>query len=141
MTDRSRRTYDHRVKEQIVLSGNPDLLLELEIPRSTALSWIRRGVGEVVSLDTGREVEAALRTRVFELEHRTAVLIAGELYAVFDREFWRTKLHNASSRMLGAAAALGKCSRWARRTRAQRRGSTSSSRRRSATARIRSPSG
>jgi hypothetical protein len=31
-------------------------------------------VGEVVSLDTEHELEAALRTRVFELERRTAAL-------------------------------------------------------------------
>ena len=75
MTNRSRRTYDHQIKEQIVFSGNADLFPELEIPRSTALSWIRRGVGDVVSLDAEHEVEAALRTRVLELEHRTAMLI------------------------------------------------------------------
>jgi len=42
MTTRSRRTYDHRVKEQIIRTRNPDLFPELGIPRSTALSWIRR---------------------------------------------------------------------------------------------------
>jgi hypothetical protein len=51
MPHRSRRAYDHRIKEQIIRAGNPDLLPELEIPRSTAVSWIRRGLGEVVSLD------------------------------------------------------------------------------------------
>jgi len=76
MTSRLRRTYDHRVKEQILRTRNPDLFPELEITRSTAQSWIRRGVGDVVSLDTEHEVEAALRTRVLELEHRTAMLIA-----------------------------------------------------------------
>jgi hypothetical protein len=49
----SRRAYDHRIKEQIIRTGNPDLLPELEIPRSTAVSWIRRGPREVVSLDSG----------------------------------------------------------------------------------------
>ena len=76
MTNRSRRTYDHRIKEQLAFSGNPDLFPELEIPRSTARSWIRRGVGQVVSLESEHEAEAALRTRIFELEHRTAMLIA-----------------------------------------------------------------
>ena len=60
MTSRPRRTYDHRIKAQIVFTGNPDLFPELEIPRSTVLSWIRRGVWEVVSLDTEREAEAAV---------------------------------------------------------------------------------
>ena len=55
MISRSRHTYDHRIKEQIVRTGNAELFPELEIPRSTVLSWIRRGVAEVVSLDTGHE--------------------------------------------------------------------------------------
>jgi hypothetical protein len=76
MSPRPRRIYDHCIKEQIISTGNLDLFPELEIPRSTAQSWIRRGVGDVVSLDTEREAEAALRTRVVELEHRTAMLIA-----------------------------------------------------------------
>jgi hypothetical protein len=49
MTDRRRRAYDHRIKARIVRTGNPDLFPELEIPRRTALSWIRRGVGDVVA--------------------------------------------------------------------------------------------
>ena len=32
-------------------SGNPNLFPELEIPRSTALGWIRRGVPEVVTVE------------------------------------------------------------------------------------------
>ncbi|MBK7582517.1 MAG: transposase [Myxococcales bacterium] len=76
MASRSRRTYDHRIKEQILHAGNPELFPELEIPRSTAQSWIRRGVGDVVSLEAEHEVEAALRARVLGLEHRTAMLIA-----------------------------------------------------------------
>jgi hypothetical protein len=53
MPRRSSRSYDHRIKEQIIRSGDPGLFPELEIPRSTAASWNRRGVGEVVSLDEG----------------------------------------------------------------------------------------
>lgn len=76
MTRPSRRIQDHRIKEQIVSAGDPDRFPELEIPRSTVQSWVRRGVGDVVSLDTGREVERELRARVLELEHRSATLIA-----------------------------------------------------------------
>jgi hypothetical protein len=75
MPHRSRRAYDHRIKEQIIRAGNPDLLPELEIPRSTAVSWIRRGLGEVVSLDPDG-CEPALRNRVARLEGRVAMLTA-----------------------------------------------------------------
>ena len=71
MTTRSRRTYDHRVKEQIIRTRNPDLFPELGIPRSTALSWIRRGLGEVVSFDDDREKGAVLRDRI--TEHNTVL--------------------------------------------------------------------
>ncbi len=33
MTHRERRSYDHRVKAQIIAADNPDLFPELEIPR------------------------------------------------------------------------------------------------------------
>jgi hypothetical protein len=76
MTTTSRRSYDHRIRQQVVLTGNPDLFPELGIPRSTALSWIRRGMSDVVALDEDIEVEAALRARIAELEHRVSMLIA-----------------------------------------------------------------
>ena len=71
-----RRTYDHRIKQQVTATGNPDLFPELDIPRATALSWIRRGVGDVVALNEDSGGEAALRARVAELEHRISMLTA-----------------------------------------------------------------
>jgi len=72
----TRRTYDHRIKEQIVRVGDPNLFPELGIPRSTAVSWIRRGLGQVVSLDEEDNGERALRNRVAGLERRIAMLTA-----------------------------------------------------------------
>jgi transposase InsO family protein len=43
------RTYDHRIKQLIAASGNPDLFWELKIPRTTALTWIRNGVRDIVT--------------------------------------------------------------------------------------------
>ena len=60
-------------RKQIIRAGNPDLLPELEIPRSTAMSWIRRGLGDIVSLDRDG-CEPALRNRVDKLEGRVAML-------------------------------------------------------------------
>ena len=45
MNSRSRRAYDHRIKEQIAETGDPGLFPELAIPRATVRSWIRRGMG------------------------------------------------------------------------------------------------
>jgi hypothetical protein len=74
MSHRSRRAYDHRIKEQIIRAGDPELFPELEIPRSTAVSWIRRGVGEIVSLVQEDDREPALRERIAKLEGRVAML-------------------------------------------------------------------
>jgi hypothetical protein len=46
-----------------------------QLRRRTALSWIRRGVGDVVTLDH-EEGAPALRVRVVNLERRIAVLTA-----------------------------------------------------------------
>ncbi len=45
----AKRTYDIRVRNAIAHSGNADLFPDLQIPRSTALQWIREGVKEVVT--------------------------------------------------------------------------------------------
>src|ERR1017187_8930520 len=76
MPHRPRRAYDHRIKEQIIRAGNPDLLPAFGIPRSTAMSWIRRGHREVVSLDPHDDGKPALRKRVAKLERRIAILTA-----------------------------------------------------------------
>ena len=44
---RSRRTYDHRIREMICETGDPGLFPELKIRRSTIRSWLRRGVSDV----------------------------------------------------------------------------------------------
>jgi hypothetical protein len=50
-TLRTRRTYDHRIREMICETGNPDLFRELKIPRSTIRSWLHRGIPDVVTWD------------------------------------------------------------------------------------------
>jgi len=64
MTNRHRRIHDHRIKEQIVRSRGPNLFPELHIPPSTARSWIRRGLEEVVWLHLGNASEDILRDRI-----------------------------------------------------------------------------
>ena len=76
MTQRKRCTYDHRVKTQVIAARNPNLFPELEIPRSTASSWIRRGLGNVVSFDEVGQTEAHFRERIAKLERRVAMLTA-----------------------------------------------------------------
>jgi len=44
------RNYDHRLKRVIAETGDPNFFPELNIPRSTALQWIRNGPPDVVTL-------------------------------------------------------------------------------------------
>jgi len=74
MTKRKRLVYDHRIKEQIVRSRNPNLFPELHIPPSTARSWIRRGLGEVVSLHPDEVGKDVLRDRIAIPEGRVWML-------------------------------------------------------------------
>jgi hypothetical protein len=76
MTHRERRSYDHRVKAQIIATGNVKLFPELGIPCSTASCWIRRGRDEVVSLDEGLDAESKLWDRLARLERRVPMLTA-----------------------------------------------------------------
>ncbi|MGE5783199.1 MAG: hypothetical protein ACM3ZE_01355 [Myxococcales bacterium] len=45
MSHRERRTYDHRIRAQIIAASDPALFPELGILLSTAVSWIHRGAG------------------------------------------------------------------------------------------------
>ncbi len=86
-TAQSRRTYDHRIREAILESGNRDLFPELDIPQSTIRSWVHRGLPDVVTSELLTWDRAALisethalRQRTFHvgslLEHPSAIQIA-----------------------------------------------------------------
>jgi len=70
------RVYDYRIREQVVRTGNPDLFPHLQIPRGTALTWLRRGMPDVVWLDEPDGDNARLRERAARLERRVAMLTA-----------------------------------------------------------------
>ena len=44
------RAYDHRLKLAIIESENPNLFPQLQIPRNTAMEWIRNGIRDVVTI-------------------------------------------------------------------------------------------
>lgn len=69
-------SYDTRIRELIARTGNPDLLPEHDIPRSTRMSWVRRGPRDVVGLDESFDDQARLYDRVARLEHRLQVMTA-----------------------------------------------------------------
>ena len=60
MSSASRNAYDHRLKQAIVETGDPDLFPELSIPESTARIWMRRG-GHQLSRRRRRILQACAR--------------------------------------------------------------------------------
>ena len=81
---RTRRSYDHRIREMICETGDPDLLPELKIPRSTIRNWFHRGIPDVVTCDLLSVENAELLAEIRKLRHRAAVLgaIVGLLIAM-----------------------------------------------------------
>jgi putative transposase len=57
---RSRRRYDHRIREIVCQTGNPAIFQHLRIPRSTTASWLSRRRPSVVSLDWQQEIALVL---------------------------------------------------------------------------------
>ncbi len=75
-TAQPRRTYDHRIKQAILETGDRHLFAELEIPKSTVRSWIHRGVPDAVTSELVDRDRSALIEEVHALRKRTALLAA-----------------------------------------------------------------
>jgi hypothetical protein len=71
-----RRTYDHRLRELAYHAGDPGVAQRLGVPRSTARSWMRRGMPDVVTLDVLDPDAGELRVQVVRLENRVRMLLA-----------------------------------------------------------------
>ena len=82
------RVYDHRIKQAIARSGNPDFFPALAIPRSSAMTWIRRGVREVVTVAELDADHITLLQKIASLEWALQAQIAkGELVVFTFRIF------------------------------------------------------
>jgi len=71
-----RRTYDHRLRELAYHAGDPGVAQRLGVPRSTARSWIRRGMPDAVTLDVFDADASELHAQVVRLENRVRMLLA-----------------------------------------------------------------
>ena len=69
-TFRLQRCYDHRLKELVRTTGDLSLALELGIPRSTVIGWLRDSPKQVVSLDVLSFEEQELQHEVLMLRRR-----------------------------------------------------------------------
>ena len=71
-----RRAYDHRLRELALEDGDARLLKGLGVPRSTSVSWLRRGPRAVVTLDVVSKESIELQAEVLRLRQRVEVLRA-----------------------------------------------------------------
>ena len=70
------RVHDHRVREFICLSGDPNLFPKLDIQRSTAAGWIRDGPRDVVTAEVFTMSDNDLRLEVQKLRERAETITA-----------------------------------------------------------------
>lgn len=73
-----RRSYDHRIREAIWETRDPDLFPELRIPASTLRCWLHRGAVDVKTVDVFEDDRLKLLTENRELQRRVAFL-GGEM--------------------------------------------------------------
>ena len=86
MRQASRKSYDHRIRQAVVRSGDANLFPELGIPKSTCRSWLRRGERKVVSAESEDTDIVALGETIAKLESRVRTLTAVlRLYVVLAR--------------------------------------------------------
>ena len=71
---RSQRTYDHRLRDLVRISGNPNIVADLGVPRSTALGWLRGEYGSVVTADVFDMNQVKLQQEILALRHRLRIL-------------------------------------------------------------------
>ena len=67
---RSKRTYDHRVRALVLTVGDPGVVADLGVPRSTALGWLRGEYRPVVTADVLNMDVVRLQAEVLKLRKR-----------------------------------------------------------------------
>ncbi|MDP7114580.1 MAG: DDE-type integrase/transposase/recombinase [Myxococcota bacterium] len=73
---RPQRTYDPRLRELVRETGDPGIVADLGIPRSTVSGWLRSDPRPVVSIDVVQKVDTDLQREVLKLRRRIEILQA-----------------------------------------------------------------
>ena len=75
-TTRIQRRYDHRLRDLVQTTGDPELAIRHGVPRSTARGWRTKTTTEVVSLDVLEMDTIRLQHEVILLRRRIARLLS-----------------------------------------------------------------
>jgi len=70
----SKRTYDHRLRDLVRTVGDPKIVSEFGVPRSTALGWLRGDHQPVVTADILDMEHTRLQAEVLTLRRRIRIL-------------------------------------------------------------------
>jgi putative transposase len=102
---RPRRAWDHRIRESICRTRNPNLYPELGIPRSTAATWLIRDCPEVVTLEPDDDDAVALTEQLQRVEKIVRRLVAiirlqRALLCVFGISLEKTRLPDGGGKAL-----------------------------------------
>ena len=107
-TPRTRRAYDHRVREHVLRTGARSLARHVPIPRSTVSAWPRHGLRPVVTIEPLAQDRQHLLESIVKLDHRARVfaavvrlllaLVRGSGFSLAVRERRRVAAHVPSSR-------------------------------------------
>lgn len=81
---RLQQTYEHRLRDLVRQVGDPDIVAEFGVPRSTALGWLRGEYRPVVTAEVLNMDRIRLQAEVLKLRRRVKVLgaIIGLLVAL-----------------------------------------------------------
>jgi len=71
---RSKRSDDHRLRDLVQTVGDPDVVADLGVPRSTALGWLRGESRPVITADVLDMDTVRLQAEVLKLRHRVRML-------------------------------------------------------------------
>ena len=107
----SYRKFDDEIKEMVIKSGNPDLFPELNIPRSTALYWIRSSKKRIRLKNLN--LDDALKDKIEQLEAELQIEKAKVLFLktfIKNLNGWREFLQNKKNKEVIVEQVLKFCS-------------------------------
>lgn len=73
---RQQKTYDHRLRNLVRATGDPGVVTEFGVPRSTARGWLRGDCQPVVTADLADSDHIELQAEVVKLRRRNQKLVA-----------------------------------------------------------------